>query len=170
MTEEFLQLYSSSQRRMYAYLRTQMLNVHDANDVFQEAALILWRNFDRYDRSQDFTRWACGIIRNQVLVHHRHRGRLLALFREETADAIGEDMLRLSETASERADALPECIQQLAPHAQDLLRRRYRSDKTVKDLALELGRQESAIYKALKRIHDALHDCIEAKLSRGRTV
>ena len=39
----------------------------------------------------------------------------------------------------------------------------------VKDLAVELGRQESAIYKALKRIHEVLHNCIESKLLREGT-
>ena len=62
MTEEFLKLYSDSQRRMYAYLRTQVFNSQDADDVFQDVAVVLWRNFPQYDRSKDFTRWACGIV------------------------------------------------------------------------------------------------------------
>ena len=73
VTEEFLTMYNSSQRRMYAYVRTQLLNSQDADDVIQDAALVLWRNFAQFDRSKDFTRWACGIIRNKVLAYHRHR-------------------------------------------------------------------------------------------------
>ena len=169
MTEAFLVLFSDSQRRMYAYLRTQVLNSQDADDVFQDVALILWRNFDQYDHSKDFTRWACGIIRNQVLAYHRHRRRFLTLFREEVADALGEDMLRVSETASERLVALRECMGKLAPHAQDLLRRRYQTGKPVKELATELSRTESAVHKALKQIHKVLRECIESGLAPQRT-
>jgi RNA polymerase sigma-70 factor (ECF subfamily) len=169
MTEEFLKLYTDSQRRMYAYLRTQVFNSQDADDVFQDAAVILWRNFDQYDRSKDFTRWACGIIHNQVLAYHRHHRQFLTVFREEVADAVGEDMLRVSETASERLDLLRQCMEKLAPLAQDMLRRRYRTNKPVKELALELGRTESAIHKSLKRIHEVLRACIESGLAPRRT-
>ncbi len=170
MTEAFLVLFTDSQRRMYAYLRTQVLNSEDADDIFQDVALILWRHFDQYDRSKDFTRWACGIIRNQVLTYHRHRRRFLTLFREDVADALGEDMLRVSETASERLVALRECMGKLAPHAQDLVRRRYQTGKPIKELAIDLSRTESAVHKALKQIHNMLRECIESGLASTKTV
>jgi RNA polymerase sigma-70 factor (ECF subfamily) len=166
MTEEFLMLYTNSRDRMYAYLRTQLLNSHDADDVFQDAALVLWRSFAQFDRGKDFTRWACGIIRHKVLAHHRHRIRFLTVFREDVADAVGEEMLRVSENASERLDALRECLGKLAPISQDLLRRRYSTGKPVRDLAVELNRTESAIHKSLKKIHEALRGCIESRLVR----
>ena len=169
ITEEFLALFTASQPRMQAYLRSQLLQRQDVDDVFQEVAIVLWRNFDRYERDKDFTRWACGIIRNQVLANHRRRRQFLALFREEVADAVGEEMLRVSETSAERLEALRECVGKLTPSAQDLLRRRYRSDKSVKLLAAEMGRTESALFKALKRIHEALRDCIESWLSPAKS-
>jgi RNA polymerase sigma-70 factor (ECF subfamily) len=169
MTEEFLVLYTNCRDRMYAYLRTQLLSSHDADDVFQEAALILWRSFDQFDRSKDFTRWACGIIRNKVLAHHRHRDRFLTVFREDVADAIGQEMLRVSEDSGERLVALRKCIGKLAPISQDLLRRRYGAGKPVRDLAVDLNRTESAIHKALKKIHETLRGCVESQLARGTT-
>jgi RNA polymerase sigma-70 factor (ECF subfamily) len=169
MTEEFLVLYTNCRDRMYAFLRTQLLNSHDADDVFQDAALVLWRSFDQFDRSKDFTRWACAIIRNKVLAHHRHRDRFLNIFREDVADALGEEMLRVSENAGDRLVALRECIGKLTPIAQDLLRRRYSTGKPVRDLAVDLNRTESAIHKALKKIHETLRGCVESRLDRATT-
>lgn len=169
-TEEFLALYTESQPRMYAYLRTQLLHRHDVEDVLQEAAIVLWRNFGEYERDKDFTRWACGIIRNLVLAHNRRRRQFFTVFREEVADAVGEEMLRLSESSAERLTVLRDCMEKLTPSAQDLLRRRYRSGKSVKLLAGEMGRTESALFKALKQIHEALRHCIEAGLTHGKGV
>lgn len=166
MTEEFLRLYIGSQQRMYAYVRTQLLNRHDADDVFQDAALVLWRNFEQFDRSRNFARWACGIIRNKVLAHHHRRNRFLAVFREEVADAVGEEMLRLSEFAAERQIALHDCLQELDPRSRELLKRRYRDGKPVRELAPELNRTESALHKSLKKLHEALRECVESKLAR----
>ena len=39
----------------------------DAEDVLQEANLVLWRKFDQYQEGTNFFAWACQIIRYEVL-------------------------------------------------------------------------------------------------------
>ena len=38
----------------------------DAEELFQETNLTLWRTWDRYDASLDFVRWAYGIAHNEI--------------------------------------------------------------------------------------------------------
>jgi RNA polymerase sigma-70 factor (ECF subfamily) len=163
--ERFLALYGHSQRRMYAYIRSQVLTPHDADDVFQEVSTVLWKRFDEYQSDTDFTRWACILAWTEVLVHHRHRKRLLQTLHEDVADALGHEVLELTSGANDRLDALAQCVESLPLHSRDVLRRRYHRDRSIKQIAAEVGRSESAIYKALQQIHDALFDCVEKRLA-----
>jgi RNA polymerase sigma-70 factor, ECF subfamily len=163
-TNDFVALYASGQRRIYAFVRSQVLSAADADDVLQDTAAILWRKFDQFQPGTDFVRWACRVARLEVLAHHRHRKRLLSLFSEEVADAVAEQVLELGESADARAAALDDCVDLLPERDRQLLDLKYQSAQTVKHIALALHRTESTVYKSLERIHDNLYDCIEAKL------
>lgn len=164
-TDQFVTLYASSQRRIYAYIRSQVRSPSDADDILQDVSAILWRKFAEYRPGTDFTRWACRIARLEVLVYHRHHKRLLSIFREEVADAIGEKVLELSETVALRVEALADCVQRLSPRELEVLRLRYQSNQSVREIAQRTNRTESAVYKSLQHIHDELFECIENTLS-----
>jgi len=163
-TSEFVTLYASSQRRIFAYIRSQVLSATDADDVLQDTSEVLWRKFADYRPGTDFTRWACRIARLEVLTYHRHHKRLLSIFSDEVADAIGEKVLELSDTATLRAEALPDCVQRLPLRDREVLNLRYQSNQSVAQIARRIDRTESAVYKSLQRIHDALYECIEETL------
>jgi RNA polymerase sigma-70 factor, ECF subfamily len=166
-TDEFLELYAAGQRRIYAYIRAQVLSSADADDVLQDATTVLWRKFEQYQPGSDFVRWACRVARLEVLAYHRHRKRLRTIFSDDVVDAVAEKVLDLSETATARAEALDDCVQLLPPRDRDLLKLKYRSAHSVKEIAASVCRTESAVYKALQRIHEELFDCVENKLERS---
>ena len=163
-TDEFLELYAAGQRRIYAYIRAQVLSSADADDVLQDVTTVLWRKFEQYQPGSDFVRWACRVARLEVLAYHRHRKRLRNIFSDAVVDAVAEIVLQLSETATARADALDDCVQALPPRDRELLNLKYRSSQSVKQIALAIRRTESAVYKALQRIHEELFDCVEDKM------
>jgi RNA polymerase sigma-70 factor, ECF subfamily len=163
-TNEFVTLYASSQRRIFAFIRSQVLSAADADDVLQDTSAILWRKFADYQPGTDFTRWACRIARLEVLAFHRHHKRLLSIFSDEVADAIGEKVLELSDTAVSRAEALGDCVQLLPPRDREMLDLRYQSEQSVAEIAEQIQRTESTVYKSLQRIHDGLYECVENKL------
>ena len=166
-TDEFLELYAAAQRRIYAYIRAQVLSSADADDVLQDATTVLWRKFEQYQPGSDFVRWACRVARFEVLAYHRHRKRLRTIFSDDVIDAVAEKVLELSETAVTRAEALDDCVQLLPPRDRELLNLKYQSSQSVKQIATAVCRTESAVYKALQRIHEELFDCVEAKLERS---
>src|SRR5207249_11545384 len=57
----FLPLFLQNQRRLYAYILTLLPNRADADDVLQEASLVMWDKFDERAPPSDFTAWGCRI-------------------------------------------------------------------------------------------------------------
>jgi hypothetical protein len=66
----------------------------------------------------------------------------------------------------DRRHALTHCIEKLSRRDRELLKRRYRADETVEQIALWAGRTTSSIYKSLQRIRNSLLLCIEKFLLR----
>ena len=62
------------------------------------------------------------------------------------------------------ADEVDDCVQALPPRDRELLNLKYRSSQSVKQIARAIFRTESAVYKALQRIHEELFDCVEDKM------
>ena len=169
-TDRFLELYAGGQRRIYAYIRAQVLSSADADDVLQDVTTVLWRKFEQYRPGSDFVRWACRVARLEVLAYHRHRKRMCSIFSDEVVDVVAEKVLELAENATVRAEALDGCVELLPPRDRKLLDLKYQLSQSVKQIAHDVHRSESAIYKALQRIHDDLYDCIENKIEqKGKT-
>jgi RNA polymerase sigma-70 factor (ECF subfamily) len=63
----FLRLFLQNQRRLYAYVLTLLPNRTDADDVFQEASLVLWDKFNAENPPADFAAWGCRIAYFKVL-------------------------------------------------------------------------------------------------------
>ena len=165
-TNEFIQLMAQHQRRIYAFIRTQVRDSNDADDILQETSSILWKKFDQFDREADFVRWACGIARLEVLSHHRHKNRLAPGFSGQLAEAFSEEVLNLTEQVDDRNRALAECLEALSKSQRELIQRRYESDQNVKEIATDLQRSAPTVYRLLSRAHEMLFDCIQEKLTR----
>ena len=65
------------QPALYAYILSLLPNREDANDVLQDANLVMWRRSDEFVEGTNFLAWAYQIARYKVLAHHRdcHRDR-----------------------------------------------------------------------------------------------
>jgi RNA polymerase sigma-70 factor (ECF subfamily) len=59
--DQFVERFVRSQDRIYAYVATLLPNRADAEEVFQQTSLILWKKWQQFDPSRDFVRWACGM-------------------------------------------------------------------------------------------------------------
>ena len=165
-TDRFLELYAAAQRRIYSYIRAQVLSSADADDVLQDATTVLWRKFSQYEPGTDFVRWACRVARLEVLAYHRARKRMRTVFCDEVVEMVADKVLEMAETAGDRAKTLDDCVEMLPVRGRELLDLRYQESQTVKQIADSIGRTESTVYKSLQRIHDDLYDCVEGKLEQ----
>src|SRR5262245_11019859 len=92
----FLRLFLKNQRRIYAYVLTLLPNRADADDVLQEASLVMWDKFHPETPPDDFAAWGCRIAYFKVLDFFKkgHRARV----------RFSQSMLeRVAETAIEQA-------------------------------------------------------------------
>jgi len=168
-TGDFLDLYAKYQRQLYVFIRGHVPLRSDIDDVFQDASRVLWEKFDQYQAGSDFGSWAFAVVRLQLLKYYESQDRLTHLLNPEIASLVAKELVEVSRSADTRVEALRGCIEKLLPRDQLLLKQRYDSARSVKELADKLQRTESAVYKTLQKIHDGLFDCVKATLSLGRS-
>jgi RNA polymerase sigma-70 factor (ECF subfamily) len=171
-SKAFLRLFLQNERRLYAYVFTLLANRTDAEDVLQDASLLMWEKFDPTHPPDDFAAWGCRIAYYKVLEFHksarRGRARLGRLMLERVGDTAVEraGVLELDD----RREALAGCLDKLTPRDRDLLDRRFADGATTRSTSEQLGRSVEAVYKALAKVQQSLFDCVQRTLSReGRS-
>jgi RNA polymerase sigma-70 factor (ECF subfamily) len=164
--DQFVARFVRSQDRIYAYVATLLVNRADAEEVFQETSLILWKKWREFDPARDFVRWACGIAYLEVRNFLRKR---------QTASRVGLSEHVLAQVAQTRLDsqplldarrpALAACLDRLRPEQRALLERCYAGKDSVKVIAAEIGKTANGLYLTLKRLRRALFDCVNRALA-----
>ena len=165
---EFAYLLERQQVRLYGYMHSLVHNLHDAEDLFQQVSLILWRKFDEFDRRRDFLVWACGIARLEAANFLRSRNRRQLYFSDEVSLLLIEAQASLSdEELEDRRECLASCIDKLRQRDRDLVLNCYGEDNGVQAAAEAQGRSPQSIYNSLRRIRLALYQCIQSAMVRA---
>ena len=167
--QRFLRLFLQNQRRIYAYVLTLLPRRADADDVFQEASLVLWDKFDEAAPPDNFVAWGCRIAYFKVLDFCKKHQRGRVMFSQAMLERVAETAVEHGETLQldERREALVGCLAKLGTRDRDLLGVRFADGATVQSTADQVGRSPDAVYKALARIRRALFDCVTHALSVG---
>jgi RNA polymerase sigma-70 factor (ECF subfamily) len=166
----FLRLFLQNERRVYAYILTLLPNRADADDVLQEASLVMWDKFDPEQPPSDFAAWGCRIAYFKVLDFCKKRQRSRVVFSQAMLERIAETAVEQAASLQldERREALAGCIEKLSSRDRDLLSRRFVDGATTQSTATQVGRSVDAVYKAMARIRQALFDCVTHALATGR--
>ena len=165
--EEFIQLFSQNQRRVYGYIRSLVRADHDADDIFQETNMVLWRKCGDFTPGTNFTAWAFRIAKFQVLAHLKRRKRDRLRFDGDLIDLLAADAVDKAVEGDGRHRALEECVEELPDHNRALIEMRYQPDARVDEIAKRLERSASSVSVTLHRIRRALLNCIEKRLAGG---
>lgn len=166
---EFVQLLMANQRHLYAYIRAHVRTRDDADELLQQTSVVLWEKFDSFRPDGDFVRWACGVARLEVLNHLRHQRRWL-LLGTETTKAIRSSLVDASADIDIRLELLAKCMRKLPKCEREILRRHYRKNESVKEIAAALSISESSVYKSLSRSRDLLYECIQRRLLESKVL
>jgi RNA polymerase sigma-70 factor (ECF subfamily) len=164
----FLRLFLQNERRIYGYVLTLLPHRADADDVFQEASLVMWEKFDARHPPDEFAAWGCRIAYFKVLDFHKKGRRSRIQFRQDVLDRLAETATASAAALQldERREALAGCIEKLSPRDRDLLARRMAAGATAASTAAAVGRSVEAVYKAVAKIRQALFDCASRALTR----
>jgi RNA polymerase sigma-70 factor, ECF subfamily len=161
-TDEFVRLFSLFTNNIYSYIHV-LTPVHsDAEDIFQETSRTLWEKFGEFRPGPDatFLAWALGIARIEVLRHRQREGQRHSLFSDRLYAALDQATLAVVDSMDSRLESLGDCYQSLSQDDRQLVDTRYSVGATVEAIAAELGRSVHSVYRALRRIHRTLFDCI----------
>ncbi len=168
--EQFAERFIRSQDRIYAYVVTLLPNRADAEEVFQQTSLLLWKKWQQFDPSRDFVAWACGMAHYEVqnfLRKHQQRGRVH--LSDDVLAEVAQTRLELHEGLEARRQALAHCLEQLGQAQRAVLERCYAGKDTIKTIAAELGQTPNALYMTLKRLRRTLFDCINRTVAAEGT-
>jgi RNA polymerase sigma-70 factor (ECF subfamily) len=163
---EFVRLWMSHGQRVYAYILTLTCNDADADEIYQEVGMTLWKKFDQFTPGTNFRAWAQRVALNKVLSFRQLRRHSMILCSPEFFDVVNQQVEEDTETLDTQHQAFADCYRQLPPRHKELIEQRYRPGATTKSVAAQTGRTVPAVYQALRRIHNVLFDCVD-KLTLG---
>jgi RNA polymerase sigma-70 factor, ECF subfamily len=167
-TRHAARLWTLAVPEVSAFVASVVRDFQDRDDILQETAIAVIESFERYDPAKAFVGWAIGIARNQVRLHCRRKSRARIAFDSEAVDALAQAFTD-DAPRDQRLDRLGECYEELDAKARDLCRLRYEVGLKPAAIAERARLGANAVAKALQRIRERLHECIERKAREART-
>lgn len=164
---EFVQLFTLHQRRLFLYILSQVPNPIEAEEVLQEANVVIWSKSAQFRPGTNFLAWVSQIANFEVMKYRSRRRRDRRQFSDEFLETVSRDALERSDELEDRRRALVECMEKLRPRDRELIQQRYAPGERGKHVAEQMGRPVNSVYQSLGRIRRALLECIQRRLSTG---
>jgi len=163
------------QASVRAFFRVRVFDWATADDLAQDVFLTAFKRITTFRAECRFGTWVRGIAINHLRNWQRQRRdkpvgggeELQELFAEQidlnyhcevTPDGEAEETVMLA--------ALDKCVGKLAGPSRKLLDDRYRSGRTVRDIATGTAKGYSGVVMQLLRIRKILADCIQQQLNQ----
>ena len=162
---DFFKRFLGHQKDLRAFIDSVVFSPAARDDIFQEVALTLWEQADRYDPARPFGAWARGIAANKILQHRRQDARFPLLLSPEAVHAVREGFDRTEGDLSRKAEAFRKCIEELPEGPRRLLRLKFEELLPAERIARTLGRTVNAVYQALYRIRERLDTCMRRRMA-----
>lgn len=165
--QRFLRAFTANEPAIRAYVRRLVPARADADDIMQEAAIVLWEKFGELGADADFRSWAFGVARFKVLSWLRDKGRDRLVLDADVVERLADETATDESKLERQRRALELCAEKLAPGQRDLLMQAYQPDARIQQVAAESGRSVTGFYQWLHRVRRALLDCVRRELSKG---
>src|SRR2546421_12319569 len=133
--KRLVMLMTRHQRQVFSYIYTLVPNRYDAEDLLQEASLIICEKFHEFEEGTDFVAWACQIAYWRIRYSRQKFARAKVVFDQELVDVLAQTAGEMADELDERHEALGQCLQRLHPRDRELLLRRYEPGGTVEEAA-----------------------------------
>jgi RNA polymerase sigma-70 factor (ECF subfamily) len=122
--------------------------------------MTLWEKFDQFTPGTNFLAWARRVALNKVRSFRQLRRHDTVLCSPEFLEVVEETIAEDAGMLDAQHKVLADCFNKLSPRHKDLIEQRYRPGATPSIIASQTGRSVKAVYEALRRIHNALFDCV----------
>jgi RNA polymerase sigma-70 factor (ECF subfamily) len=165
--EEFVFLLARHERLLGAYVMTMVPHPQDADDILQEAKVVMWRNFSKFELGTNFGAWARKVAFHQVLAYRKRKHRDRLDFSEDFLRTVSDEVEQSADRLEQRERILHDCVAKLPPDHRDALHLRYQEGLSLEDMAARLERTVGALYRLLSRVRHVLHECVTKNLHRS---
>lgn len=154
-------IFSGHVAMVRAYIRRFARDAAEAEDLFQDVSLTVWRHPTGPRDPEKLGQWCRGLVRNAALEHrrkHRAKRHEVSLDLDTEDDASERELLPgLDDDVESRIacrQLLGRCLHKTSTDTQRLLVRRYVLEETAADIALELGNSAVSVRMKLKRLRE----------------
>ena len=158
---EFVAQITRAQRPLHAFILSLVWNASDAEEVLQETNLKLWEKADEFDGSRPFLPWAMRFAQWQTMAWLKKRQRQRMVIDDDLAKLLADEAAQEEKLFDARRTALASCLQKLRPEQRKLIAKRYEPKGSVNAMAEEAGITPKAVSDRLRRIRQALLECIQ---------
>jgi RNA polymerase sigma-70 factor (ECF subfamily) len=160
-TRDFVDLMTQYQGRLYGYVLTLSADPDAANDVLQEANIVLWKQWRQFKPGSNFKAWAFRIAHFQYMAYRQKQLRDKTLFSDDLLATLASEARDVDERHEERAAALERCLERMPTRSREAIRLRYTDELKVSDMAERLHRTANAVYQMLFRARQWLIECVQ---------
>ena len=162
-SDDFLQLITEFQGRLFGYVLSMLGDVDQANEVLQETNLVLWRKSNEFQAGSDFKAWSFRVAHFQVMAFRQRQIRDRLVFSDEVIERVSRDAATQDEAYEQRIALLGACIDNLSERNRDVLCRFYEQGESLEAIAASLKRTANAVGQMLFRIRKLLIECVSSE-------
>ena len=166
LIQKYMQLRSEFMGYLYAITR----DVELAEEVYQNAAVVVIEKANQQELIRDFRAWAKEVVRRQALyairtreVSTRHGRAMPPELLEAVCDVFVQDTSEDSVVRDE-ANALSQCLNGLPKDKRELVALRYERSSSFDEISKHTGSTPAAVQRALSRIRKLLHGCVQKRM------
>ena len=154
---------------LIAYARSLLGNYAAADDVLQEALLVVFKKFDQFQEGTSMLAWCRSIVRIEVLrakQRHQRERTLAERLLDDAIDAAFDEFqtARRHDDVESWRDALRGCLERVPQRGQSVLRARFADELSYQQIGERLGMTIEAVRKALFRLKRQIRTCVEKSL------
>ncbi len=160
----FVQELTRHQRSLCAYLCALTGSLVDAEEILQEVNARLWEQRVDFEPQRPFLPWARTIAHYQVLAFRTRKRRERLDFGDDLVETLAAEAAEMQAELEARHAVLERCLETLGRPGRELLDLCYAGGLAIRAAAQRLGRSPAGTYKALARIREKLHECVERNL------
>jgi RNA polymerase sigma-70 factor, ECF subfamily len=151
-TAEFVARYAD---HVYWYVRRRLIPRADlVDDLVQEIFVAAWENLEKFKGDSPLRSWLLGIARHKVEDHYRKRLREIQ-FHDEEQNARDEpaSLHDFEEALTRRqvSQRTQEILKTLPETYSVILLWRYWEERSLRDIAVQIGRTEKGVERMLAR-------------------
>tara|TARA_B110000305_G_C19297593_1_gene567449 strand:+ start:252 stop:803 length:552 start_codon:yes stop_codon:yes gene_type:complete len=145
-------------------------DTHVANDVLQEANLVICKKSGDFEKGTNFIGWACRIAYFEVMRHRTNCRRDKLVFDDTVLEKLADEGRKECEHYASRKEALAHCLLKLSDSHRELVLKRYYEGESVDEIGLSRKQKPNSISQLLFRIRKSLLMCISSSMAGNQKI